>query len=126
LEANVVPERMLSMSQTSLKKIANIKARLVENTPVHCAQEKELLKVALRLAANRNLLHRLFMIEPRIVDVAYADGRWLAEVQPDYHEPLDCVSFQQIIDTAQRDWPDQKLIFVVDRRRGRRRRSANL
>jgi hypothetical protein len=37
-------ERMLSMPQTSLKKIANIKARLVENTPVHCAREKNYLK----------------------------------------------------------------------------------
>jgi hypothetical protein len=54
------------------------------------------------------------MIEPRKVEVAYADGHWLAEVPPDYNEPLDCVSLQQIIDTAQRDWPDQKLIFVVD------------
>jgi hypothetical protein len=54
------------------------------------------------------------MIEPRKVDVAYADGRWLAEVPPDYDEPLDCVSLQQIIDIAQRDWSDRPLISVVD------------
>ncbi len=54
------------------------------------------------------------MIEPRKVDVAYAAGRWLAEVAPDYDEPVDCWSFQQLIDAVQQDWPDQPLVFVVD------------
>ncbi len=55
------------------------------------------------------------MIEPRKVDVAYMAGRWLAEVAPDYDEPLQSDTFQRLIDTVQRDWPDQALIFVVNR-----------
>ncbi len=52
--------------------------------------------------------------EPRRVDVAYSDDHWLAEVAPDYDEPLDCGSLQQVIDSVQQDWPDQSLIFIVD------------
>jgi hypothetical protein len=52
--------------------------------------------------------------EPRRVDVAYSNNHWLAEVAPDYDEPLDCDSLQRVIDTVQRDWPDQPLIFIVD------------
>jgi hypothetical protein len=55
------------------------------------------------------------MVEPRKVDVAYSDGHWLAEVAPDYDEPFDCRTLQKLIDKVQRDWPDQSLIFVVDR-----------
>jgi hypothetical protein len=54
------------------------------------------------------------MIESRKVDVAYTDGHWLAEVAPDYDEPLDCRTLQKLIDLVQREWPDQSLIFVVD------------
>ncbi len=54
------------------------------------------------------------MNDPRKVDVAYADGHWLAEVAPDYDEPLECSTFQALIDAVQRDWPDQALVFVVD------------
>ncbi len=54
------------------------------------------------------------MIESRKVDVAYSNGHWLAEVAPDYDEPLDCRTLQKLIDLVQRDWPDQSLIFVVD------------
>jgi hypothetical protein len=54
------------------------------------------------------------MIEPRKVEVAYADGHWLAEVAPDYDEPFDCRTLQKLIDKVQRDWPDRPLIFVVD------------
>jgi hypothetical protein len=54
------------------------------------------------------------MIEPRKVEVAYTEGHWLAEVEPDYDEPFDCRTLQKLIDKVQRDWPDQPLIFVVD------------
>lgn len=54
------------------------------------------------------------MNEPRKVDVAFTDGRWLAEVGPYYDEPLECGTLQQVIDAVQRDWPDQSLLFVVD------------
>jgi hypothetical protein len=54
------------------------------------------------------------MNEPRKVDVAYTDGPWLAEVAPDYDEPIDCGTFQELIDAVQKDWPDQALVFVVD------------
>jgi hypothetical protein len=52
--------------------------------------------------------------EPLRVDIAYLDSHWLAEVAPDYDEPLDCACLRQVIDTVQRDWPDQLLIFMVD------------
>ncbi|MEI9914704.1 MAG: hypothetical protein WDN29_01535 [Methylovirgula sp.] len=39
------------------------------------------------------------MIETRKVDVAYADGHWLAEVAPDYDEPLECLTLQLLICT---------------------------
>jgi hypothetical protein len=55
------------------------------------------------------------MNDPRKVDVAYVDGRWLAEVAPDYDEPLECGTFQELIDAVQRDWPDLALVFVFDR-----------
>ncbi len=54
------------------------------------------------------------MIEPRKVDVAYTAGHWLAEVAP-YDQPLQGDTFQRLIDAVQRDWPDQALIFVVNR-----------
>ncbi len=64
------------------------------------------------------------MVEPRKVDVAYTDGRWLAEVGPHYDEPLDCGTLQQLIDAAQRDWPDQSLLFIVDQSTTRGYRDA--
>jgi hypothetical protein len=55
------------------------------------------------------------MTEPRKVEVAYSKGRWLAEVAPDYDEPIDCAGLQQLIDAVQQDWPAQSLLFVVGR-----------
>ncbi len=49
-----------------------------------------------------------------IVVVAYAAGRWLAEVAPDYDKPLDCGTLQKLIDVVKWEWPDQSLLFVVD------------
>jgi hypothetical protein len=55
------------------------------------------------------------MNEPRRIEVAYTDGHWLAEAAPDYDEPLDCGTLQKLIDAVQRDWPDEPLLFIVDR-----------
>jgi hypothetical protein len=55
------------------------------------------------------------MIQPRKVEVAYTGAYWLAEVEPDFDRPLDRGTFQQLIDVVQREWPDQPLVFVVDR-----------
>lgn len=54
------------------------------------------------------------MNEPRKVEVAFADGRWLAEVSPDFDEPFGCESLRKLIEAVQRGWPGETLLFIVD------------
>jgi|HubBroStandDraft_2_1064218.scaffolds.fasta_scaffold1406934_2 hypothetical protein len=53
------------------------------------------------------------MIDPRKIDVAYADGHWLA-VGSDF-DPIDSPSLMHLITAVQHICPDEALIFVVDK-----------
>jgi hypothetical protein len=54
------------------------------------------------------------MNEPRLVDVAFADGHWLAEVTPGFEGQFDLPSLMQLIEAVQQERPDETLLFVVD------------
>jgi hypothetical protein len=56
-------------------------------------------------------LKGLPMSEPRKIDVAYADGHWLAEV--DFYS-FDCPNLMTLIKTVPCLLPDEELIFIVD------------
>ncbi len=51
------------------------------------------------------------MGEPRKIDVAYANGHWLAEV--DFYS-FDCLSLMHLIKTVPRVLAGEALIFIVD------------
>jgi hypothetical protein len=52
------------------------------------------------------------MDRPRKIDIAYADGHWLAELGPD-HEAFDCRNLTLLVKAVQR-FLAEPLIFVVD------------
>ncbi len=54
------------------------------------------------------------MVEPRRIDVVYADGHWLAQGEPDPESEFDCGSLMQLIKAVQRALPDDVLLFVID------------
>ncbi len=51
--------------------------------------------------------------EPRRIDVAYADGHWLAAIAPG-DEPLDHATLMHLIKAVQSVCPEEALLFVVD------------
>jgi hypothetical protein len=55
------------------------------------------------------------MLEPRRVDVIHSDGRWLAGLAPEFESELEGASLMQLIETVQRAFPTQALLFVVDK-----------
>jgi hypothetical protein len=54
------------------------------------------------------------MIEPRNIDVTYSDRHWLARVEPDV-APFDCPSLMELIKAVRNAYPDEALVFVVDK-----------
>jgi hypothetical protein len=57
---------------------------------------------------------RLVESEPRLVDVAFTDGRWLAEVTPGFEGQFDLPTLIQVIDGVQRTFPAETFFFIVD------------
>ncbi len=53
------------------------------------------------------------MNDPREIDVAYADGHWLADAAES--DPIDSPSLMHLITAVQHVCPDETLIFVVDK-----------
>jgi hypothetical protein len=55
------------------------------------------------------------MNEPCLVDVAYSDGHWLADVGPNFEGQFDLPSLMQLIRAVQVSVPTESFVFVVDR-----------
>jgi hypothetical protein len=53
------------------------------------------------------------MGKPRKIEIAYADGHWLAVVGPDL-ETFDCRSLTLLVSAVQSFLPAEPLIVVVD------------
>jgi hypothetical protein len=54
------------------------------------------------------------MVDPHLVDVAYADGHWLAEAGPYFEGQFDLPTLMQIITAVQKSLPAETFVFVVD------------
>ena len=55
------------------------------------------------------------MPEALKVDVAFTtDNRWVAEIEPDFDQPLEQGSLIELINSVRKARPDKDLVFIVD------------